>query len=67
MRTPAQVARGVVRAIERDRAELEVAPPALRLGTAFASLAPELAARLARLMGAQEIAREVSSAQREMR
>jgi short-subunit dehydrogenase len=67
MRSPAQVARGVVRAIERNRAEVEVAPPALRAGTAFASLAPETAARLARLMGAQEIAREVSSAQREMR
>jgi uncharacterized protein len=67
MRSPEQVARGVVRAIERDRAEVEVAPPALRAGTAFASLAPETAARVARLMGAEEIAREVSSAQREMR
>ncbi|HEY7951897.1 MAG TPA: SDR family NAD(P)-dependent oxidoreductase [Solirubrobacteraceae bacterium] len=67
MRTPEQVARGVMRAIERNRAEIEVAPAALRAGTAFASLAPETAGRLARLMGSQEIAREVSAAQREMR
>ncbi|HEY7960363.1 MAG TPA: SDR family NAD(P)-dependent oxidoreductase [Solirubrobacteraceae bacterium] len=67
MRTPVQVARAVVRAIERNRAEVEVAPPALRVGTAFASLAPEIAGRVARLMGAEEIAHEVSSAQREMR
>jgi short-subunit dehydrogenase len=67
MRTPAQVARGVVRAIEHNRAEVEVAPAALRAGTAFASLAPEMAGRLARLMGSQEIAREVAAAQREMR
>ncbi len=67
MRTPAQVARGVVRAIERNRAEVEVAPAALRAGAAIASLAPEMAGRLARLMGSHEIAREVSAAQREMR
>lgn len=67
MRTPAQVARGVVRAIERNRAEVEIAPAALRAGAAFASLAPEMAGRLARLMGSQKIAREVSAAQREMR
>lgn len=67
MRTSAQVARGVVRAIEGNRAEVEIAPLALRAGTAFASLAPELAARLARVMGSEKIAREVSAAQREMR
>jgi short-subunit dehydrogenase len=67
MRTSEQVARGVVRAIERNRAEVEIAPLALRAGTAFASLAPELAARLARVMGSEKIAREVSASQREMR
>jgi uncharacterized protein len=67
MRTPEQVARGVVRAIERNRAEVEVAPLGLRAGTAFASLAPELAARIMRLMGSEKIASEVSAAQREMR
>lgn len=67
MRTPEQVANGVVRAVERDRAEVEVAPLSLRAGTAFASLAPELAARFARLAGSEKIAREVSAAQREKR
>ncbi len=67
MRTSEQVARGVVRAIESNRAEVEIAPLPLRAGTAFASLAPELAARVARVMGSEKIAREVSAAQREMR
>ncbi len=67
MRTPEQVARGVVRAIESNRAEVEIAPLPLRAGTAFASLAPELAARVARVMGSEKIARKVSAAQREMR
>ncbi len=67
MRTPEQVARGVVRAIESNRAEVEIAPLPLRAGTAFASLAPELAARAARVMGSEKIAHEVSAAQREMR
>jgi uncharacterized protein len=67
MRTSEQVARGVVRAIDGNRAEVEIAPLALRAGTAFASLAPELAACAARMMGSEKIAREVSAAQREMR
>ncbi len=67
MRTSEQVARGVVRAIDGNRAEVEIAPLPLRAGTAFASLAPELAARVARVMGSEKVAREVSAAQREMR
>jgi uncharacterized protein len=67
MRTPEQVARAIVRAIERNRVEVEVAPLPLRVGTAVASLAPEMAGRVARAMGSEEIAREMSSAQREMR
>src|SRR5919108_501504 len=35
-RTPEQVAKAVVRGIERERAELEVAPFSLRLGTRLA-------------------------------
>jgi uncharacterized protein len=66
-RTSAHVARGVLRAIERDRAEVEVAPLTLRVGTAFASLAPELAARVARVMGSDGIARDVAETQRDMR
>jgi short-subunit dehydrogenase len=66
-RTPDDVARAVVKAIERNRAEIDVAPLPLRVGAAFASLAPELAARGARLLGSDDIAHEVAGMQREKR
>jgi short-subunit dehydrogenase len=66
-RTPEQVARGVVQAIERNRAEVEVAPLSLRMGTAFASLAPQLAANAGRRLGSDGVARDVASAQQDMR
>lgn len=45
--TPAQVASAVVRAIERDRAEIAVAPLRQRLLSLIAANAPELAGRVA--------------------
>ena len=45
MRTPEHVAKAVVRAIERNRAEVDIAPISLRVGSALAWLAPELSAR----------------------
>ena len=66
-RAPEDVARAVVRAIERNRAEIDVAPLALRAGTVFASLAPELAAQGARLLGSDDIAHKVAGRQREKR
>jgi short-subunit dehydrogenase len=50
------VARAVVRAIEHNRSEIDVAPIGLRLGTAFASLAPEVAATVQRKLGADKVA-----------
>lgn len=46
-RSPGDVAAAVVRAIERDKGEVEVATPQLRLLANFALMAPELAGRLA--------------------
>jgi uncharacterized protein len=65
LKRPDDVARAVVRAIERDRSETDVAPVALRLGTAFAALAPEAAAIVQRRLGATEIAARVADGQRE--
>ena len=62
-RTPAEVAAAVVRAIEHNRAELEVAPPGLRVGTAFASLAPALAATGSRLLGSERVGAEMAERQ----
>jgi short-subunit dehydrogenase len=55
-KTPDDVARAAVRAIERDRSEIDVAPIGLRVGTAIASLAPEAAATVQRKLGADKVA-----------
>lgn len=66
-RTPEQVAAAVVRGIERERAELDVAPLGLRLGTRIASLAPVTAARVQRRLGSERIADALADAQRDKR
>ncbi len=63
-RSPEQVAAGVIRAIERNRAEVYVAPLSLRLGAAFGSVAPVPAALASRLMGSDRIAARFAEAQR---
>jgi hypothetical protein len=57
----------VVQAIERNRAEVDVAPLPLRAGAIFAGLAPELAANVSRRLGSEEIAHAVGSTQRDKR
>jgi short-subunit dehydrogenase len=63
-RSPDDVARAVVSAIERGRAEVEVAPLPLRLGTAVASVAPAFSAAVSRRLGSDQIAARIVSAQR---
>ena len=58
------MARAVVSAIERGRAEVEVAPLPLRLGTAVASVAPAFSAAVSRRLGSDQIAARIVSAQR---
>lgn len=62
-RTPEDVARAVVKAIESDPAEIDVAPVALRAGAAFAGLAPELAMKVSRRLGSGSIGEQISSGQ----
>jgi hypothetical protein len=57
----------VIRAIERNRAEIDVAPPAVRLGTAFASIAPQLAETVSRRIGNERIAARMAESQRDKR
>jgi uncharacterized protein len=66
-RTPQDVADGVVKAIEQNRGEVEVAPLQLRASTIFASLAPESAQRVARRVGSERVAREMAAGQRDKR
>jgi short-subunit dehydrogenase len=66
-RSPEDVAHAVIEAIERNRAEVDVAPLSLRAGAAVAGLAPELAMSVARRLGSDAIAREFARAQRDKR
>jgi short-subunit dehydrogenase len=66
-RSPEDVAHAVIEAIERNRAEVDVAPLSLRAGAAMAGLAPELAMSVARRLGSDAIAREFARAQRDKR
>ena len=66
-KTPEDVAAAVVRAIEHDRSEIDVAPIPLRLGTAVAGLAPELAAMVQRRLGASDVASHMENSQRDQR
>jgi short-subunit dehydrogenase len=66
-RTPEQVAAAVVRGIERERAEVDVAPLGLRLGTRISQLAPVTAARVQRRLGSERIADGLTDAQRDKR
>jgi short-subunit dehydrogenase len=66
-RTPEQVAEGVVRGIEGERAEVDVAPLGLRLGTRISELAPVTAARVQRRLGSERIADALAESQRDKR
>jgi uncharacterized protein len=63
-RSPEQVATGVLRAVERNRGEVEIAPFFLRAGASLASVAPGLAARVSRQMGGEKIAQDLAAGQR---
>jgi short-subunit dehydrogenase len=63
-RSPEDVAKAVVLAIERNRGEVDVAPISLRLGSAFAGLAPELSATITRKSGSEKIAYELADGHR---
>jgi short-subunit dehydrogenase len=63
-RTPEQVAEAVVRGIERERAEVDVAPLGLRVGTRIAGFAPVTVARVQRRLGSEKIADALADAQR---
>jgi uncharacterized protein len=67
MVTPEAVADAVLRAIERNRAELDVAPLPLRAGTKLASLAPELVLGVNRKLGAQKVSDDIAAGQTEKR
>jgi short-subunit dehydrogenase len=65
--TPEAVAAGVVRAIEANRAEVDVAPLPVRAGVRFAGLAPGLSAGVQAKLGSFRVARDIGAGQRNKR
>lgn len=59
-KTPGDVAAAVVKAIRSDRAEVDVADPVMRAGTVFGQVAPQAAAALSRLVGADEVSHRIA-------
>jgi short-subunit dehydrogenase len=66
-RSPEDVAKGVLHAIEHNRGEVDVAPLPLRASAALAGLAPELTANLARRLGSEGIASRLAAGQHDKR
>lgn len=66
-RSPQDVAAAVIRAVESNRAELDVAPLSLRVGAAIGSVAPGLSAAASRLMGSDRLSRAIAERQRDRR
>jgi short-subunit dehydrogenase len=66
-RSPEDVAAAVIRAVERNPAEIEVAPVSLRVGASFASVAPATAAEMSRRLGGDDIALAHVEGQRDKR
>jgi short-subunit dehydrogenase len=64
---PGDVARAVVKAIEGNRAELEVAPIALRAGATLAALAPGPIGSLQRRLGAADTSEQLARGQTDKR
>jgi len=63
-RSPEQVAAAVLRGIETGKAEIDVAPLALRAGALAAAVAPGPIAALQRRLGSHEVSAEIADAQR---
>ncbi|MEC3915441.1 SDR family NAD(P)-dependent oxidoreductase [Nocardia sp. CDC160] len=63
-RSPRDVAQATIRAIEKNRAEIDVAPPNLRLIALLGGIAPTLTAAIQRALGAETISRTLAEGQR---
>ncbi len=62
-RSPSDVAASVIRVIERDRAEAEVAPVFVRVAANFAGVAPQLSSAVSRRIGGGRIASDIAAGQ----
>jgi short-subunit dehydrogenase len=61
--TPEEVAAAVVKAIEDDKGELDVAPLSMRAGAVFASIAPGVSAKVAKRLGGDKVTEQLVAGQ----
>jgi len=66
-RTPDQVAAGVIRGIERNRPEVDVAPLGLRLGSMAGGIAPGVVGAAQRKLGSRDVAAQLARGQADKR
>lgn len=62
-RTPQQVAQAVAKGIQRNKAEIDVAPLGLRMGAAIAGLAPATINGIQRRFGANDLSASIAKGQ----
>ena len=65
--TPDEVAEAVVRAVERDIGEVDVAPLGMRVAATFAGVAPGLAGKVTRRTGGAKLAENLAEGQKSKR
>jgi short-subunit dehydrogenase len=65
--SPEEVAAGIVRAIERNRGEVDVAPLAMKAGARLGGLAPGFTASVQGRLGSLKIAKAIGAGQRDKR
>ncbi len=66
-RSPEEVARALLSAIERNRGEVVVAPLSMRIGASIAVAAPALASAVSRRLGSHRVAADIAAGQRDKR
>jgi short-subunit dehydrogenase len=66
-RTPEDVAKAVVEGIERNRAEIDVAPFSLSSGAKVFGISPPVMSRITRLLGADGVSEQLEAGQRDKR
>ncbi|MFL6142505.1 MAG: SDR family NAD(P)-dependent oxidoreductase [Labedaea sp.] len=66
-RKPADVAAGVVRAVEQNRAEVDVADLVTRVAATVGMLAPQTSAKISKRVGADRIARDLAESHKDKR
>jgi short-subunit dehydrogenase len=67
LRSPEQVAAAVVKGIEKNRSEIDVAPLSIRAGAWGAGISQTAVQRIQRAAGATQMARSMAEAQRNKR